>query len=173
VEGLRTDQAELLTRHREIAFELFTEAAISFESPPQLRDAPEGRALLDARRETQVAIAVCAAAAAVERRRMQQERARNEATLRLEPADVFPTAVLGVLKRRRLPLTSADVELLLDLATSTMQPDDVFGRKVASVQLERAATYFRSRLERQQTERPQAVTPEHEAWLVRLEADAL
>ena len=125
---LRPDQEELLTRHREIAFGRFTEAAISFESPSQLRDTPEGRALLDAPREIQVAIAVSAAAAAVERRRVQQEQARNEGVLRLEPADVFPTAVLDALKRRRLPFTPADVELLLDLGTSTMQPDDVFGR---------------------------------------------
>ena len=43
---------------------------------------------------------------------------------------------------------------------------------LASAQLERAATYFRSQLERQRTERPEAVTPEYEAWVSRLEADA-
>jgi hypothetical protein len=128
MDALRSDQAELLARHREQAFDALVSAAAAYEGTRPLRDTPEGQELLSASKALQVSIAVSAAAAAVERRRIQQEQVEREPILRVEPSDVFPVQVLAVLKRRRLPFASEDVELVLDLGTTTMRPDDVWGR---------------------------------------------
>ena len=66
--GLRTEQHELLRRHREEAFELLLVASAAYTGATPLRDLPEGAALLREPPERLVHVAVSAAAAAVERR---------------------------------------------------------------------------------------------------------
>ena len=145
--GLRTEQHELLRRHREEAFELLLVASAAYTGATPLRELPEGKALLREPPERLVPVAVSAAAAAVERRRLQQEAADKQRDVALEAADSFPVEVLDALKRRRLPLAGEDVELLLDLATTTMGPDRVLGRSYETLSFGLAAA--RHHLERE------------------------
>src|SRR6476659_4101369 len=130
--GLRPEQHELLRRHREEAFELLLVASAAYTGATPLRDLPEGTALLREPPERLVPVAVSAAAAAVERRRLQQEAADKDREVGLEAADSFPIEVLDALRRRRLPFTGEDVELLLDLGTTSMRPDRILGREPGS-----------------------------------------
>lgn len=139
VDGLRDDQIDLLARHRERAFDVLMTSAAAYEGKVHLRDTPEGKALLAQSRELQVSIAVSAAAAAVERRRIQQQQVETDRLIRVGAQDVFPREVLDSLKRRRLPFEPADVELLLDLGTSTMRADDVWGQSWETLALAVAA----------------------------------
>jgi hypothetical protein len=126
--GLRTEQHELLRRHREEALDLILPAAAAFSGSAPLREVQEGKALLREPPERLVPVAVSAAAAAVERRRLQQDAADSHRGVSFEAADSFPSEVLDALKRRRLPFTGEDVELLLDLGTTTMRHDRILGR---------------------------------------------
>ena len=137
--GLRTEQHELLRRHREEAFELLLMAAAAYTGATSLRDLTEGKALLREPPERLVSVAVSAAAAAVERRRLQQEAADGDRVVAFEAADSFPLAVLDALKRRRLPFTGEDIELLLDLGTTTMRPDRILGRSYETLSFGLAA----------------------------------
>jgi len=137
--GLRTEQHELLRRHREEAFELLLVASAAYTGATRLRDLPEGTALLREPPERLVHVAVSAAAAAVERRRIQQEAADKDRAVAFEAADSFPVEVLDALKRRRLPFTGEDVELLLDLGTTTMRPDRILGRSYEALSFGLAA----------------------------------
>ena len=137
--GLRTEQHELLRRHREEAFERLLVASAAYTAAIPLRELPEGRALLREPAERLVPVAVSAAAAAVERRRLQQDAADTESVVAFEAADSFPLAVLDALKRRRLPFTGEDVELLLDLGTTTMRPDRNLGRSFETLSFGLAA----------------------------------
>ena len=137
--GLRTEQHELLRRHREESFELLLMAAAAYTGATSLRDLTEGKALLREPPERLVSVAVSAAAAAVERRRLQQEAADGDRVVAFEAADSFPLAVLHALKRRRLPFTGEDIELLLDLGTTTMRPDRILGRSYETLSFGLAA----------------------------------
>jgi hypothetical protein len=128
MEGLRPDQIDRLARHRERALDVLLTTSAAYEGAVQLRETPEGKTLLAQPPEVLVSVAISTAAAAVERRRLQQAHATAGGVVRLEAADVFPSEVLGALKRRRLPFGAADVELLLDLGTSTMDRERVAGR---------------------------------------------
>lgn len=128
MDGLRTEQHELLRRHREAALDLLLVVASGYTGSTPLRDLPEGRALLQEPPERLVPIAVSAAAAAVERRRFQQDAADSDRSYAFDSADSFPIEVLHALARRRLPFAAEDVELLLDLGSTTMRPDRVLGR---------------------------------------------
>ena len=103
-------------------------ASSAYRGTARLRDTSEGRVLLQEEPKRLVSVGVSAAAAAVERRRLQEVAAREDGTVRVESADVFPAQVLETLKRRRLPYEAEDVELLLDLGASTMRPDRVLAR---------------------------------------------
>ena len=127
MDDLRPDQAELLELHRERAFDTFTAAAAD-HGTAQLKDTEAGRALLAEPPELLVSVAVTAAAAVVGSRRGHEEQAEAHRSVRLEPAEVFSFRVLAGLERRRLPFAAAEVELLLDLGTSTMDPDRIFAR---------------------------------------------
>lgn len=128
MDGLRTEQHELLRQHREQALDLLLVASAAYTEALPLRELPEGRALLREPPERLVPVAVSAAAAAVERRRLQQEAADSHRVVRFEAADSFPIEVIRALERRRLPFTAEDVELLLDLGTTTMRTDRALGR---------------------------------------------
>ena len=132
---LRTEQHELLRRHREAALDPLLLAAAAYTGTTPLRELPEGRLLLSEPRERLVSVAISAAAAAVERRRLQQEAADSHEHVRFEAADSFPNEVIDALKRRRLPFTADDVELLLDIGTSTMKPDRPLGRSFGALSL--------------------------------------
>ena len=135
VEGLRDDQLALLARHRELALATLLLASAAFRGSVRLRATPEGKALLGQPRELLVSVGVSAAAAAVERRRITQEHADSEGLVRIAAEDVFPYEVLDMLKRRRLPFEPSDAELVLDLGTSTMDPDRPFARSVEALEL--------------------------------------
>ncbi|HEY7179461.1 MAG TPA: hypothetical protein VH305_09815 [Gaiella sp.] len=135
MEGLRTEQHELLRKRREEAFDLLLVASAAYSGAAHLRDLPEGRTLLAAPPEQLVPVAVSAAAAAVERRRLQQEAVESHGIVRFEAADSFPLEVIRAVGRRRLPYTAEDVELLLDLGTTTMRLDRVLGRSYESLSL--------------------------------------
>ncbi len=139
MDNLRTEQHDLLTRHRDAALETLLVAAAAYTGLPRLRELPEGRALLEQPPELLVSIAVSAAAAAVERRRFQQDAADDRRIVRFEAPDTFPLEVIDALKRRRLPFAPEDVELLLDLGTSTMRPERLFGRSFEALSLAVAA----------------------------------
>ena len=126
--GLRTEQHELLRRHREEALDLLLVTSSAYTGAPPLRELPEGRMLLREPPERLVHVAVSAAAAAVERRRLRQDAADSQRFVSFDAADSFPLEVLDALRRRRLPFTGEDVELLVDLGTTTMRPDRILGR---------------------------------------------
>jgi len=128
MDGLPTEQHELLRRHREAALDLVLVVASAYTGSTPLRDLPAGRALLREPPERLVPVAVSAAAAAVERRRFQQDAADSDRSYAFDSADSFPIEVLHALGRRRLPFAAEDVELLLDLGSTTMRPDRVLGR---------------------------------------------
>jgi hypothetical protein len=128
VDTLRTDQHDLLRRHRAEALDAMLVASSAYRGTARLRETPEGSALLQEPPERLVSVSVSAAAAAVERRRLQEVAARENGVVRVESADVFPAQVLETLKRRRLPYEAQDVELLLDLGASTMRPDRAWAR---------------------------------------------
>jgi hypothetical protein len=128
MDGLRTEQHELLRRHRDQALDVLLVAAAAYTGKTPLRDLPEGRLLLGEPPARLVSVAVSVAAAAVERRRLQQEAADSEQVVGFEAGDAFPIEVIQTLQRRRLPYAAEDVELVLDLGTSTMRKDRVLGR---------------------------------------------
>ncbi len=139
MDGLRTEQHELLRRHREAALDLLLVVASGYTGSTPLRDLPEGRALLQEPPERLVPIAVSAAAAAVERRRFQQDAADSDRSYAFDSADSFPIEVLHALARRRLPFAAEDVELLLDLGTTTLHPDRILGRSYETLSFGLAA----------------------------------
>ena len=128
MDRLGATQLHLLARHRAAALDVLLPASAAYDGRARLRDTPAGRALLAQPAELLVSVAVSAAAAAVERRRLQNEQADAHEVVRFEAADAFPADVLGALRRRRLPFSPADVELLLDLGTSTMERERPFAR---------------------------------------------
>jgi hypothetical protein len=128
MDGLRTEQHELLRRHRDEALDVLLVAAAAYTGKTHLRDLPEGRLLLAEPPARLVSVAVSVAAAAVERRRLQQDAADSQRVVGFEAADAFPIEVMRPLQRRRLPYTAEDVELLLDLGTTTMRKDRILGR---------------------------------------------
>src|SRR6478672_7630467 len=137
--GLRTEQHELLRRHRDEALDLLLVASAAYTGTPPLRELPEGRMLLREPPERLVHVAVSAAAAAVERRRLRQDAADSHRFVRFEAADSFPLEVLDALRRRRLPFSGEDVELLVDLGTTTMRPDRILGRSYETLSFGLAA----------------------------------
>jgi hypothetical protein len=139
MEGLRPGQLDLLARHRERALDVLLTASVAYEGRVRLRETPEGKELLAQPPELLVSVAVSSAAAAVERRRLQQTRAAAGEAIRIEAADVFPSEVLGALQRRRLPFEADDVELLLELGTSSMDRERVFARSVETLSFAVAA----------------------------------
>ena len=128
MDGLRTEQHELLRHHREAALDLVLVVASAYTGSVPLRDLPAGRSLLREPPERLVPVAVSAAAAAVERRRFQQDASDSDRSYAFDSADSFPVEMLHALGRRRLPFAAEDVELLLDLGSTTMRPDRVLGR---------------------------------------------
>lgn len=139
MEGLRDDQRGLLARHQEQAFDALLPASAA-QGTVRLRVTPEGRALLALPPALLVSVAVSAVAAAVESRRMQQEQADSKRQVRAGAQDVFWYEVIETLKRRRLPFAPPDIELILDLGTSTMDPDRMFGRSFEALALGVAAS---------------------------------
>ena len=123
MEGLRPAQLDLLARHRERALDVLLPAAAAFDGTMPLRATPAGTTLLGQERQLLISVAVSAAAAAVERRRFQGRRGAAGQVFVPDPADAFPAEVLAALRRRRLPFTAPDVELLLNLGTSTVERD--------------------------------------------------
>ena len=132
MERLRAIQLDLLARHRARALDVLLPASATYDGRRRLRDTPEGKALLALPAELLVSIAVSAAAAAVERRRMQSAEADTREVVRFDAADAFPSEILAALRRRRLPFTRADIELILDLGTSTMDYERPFARGCAN-----------------------------------------
>ena len=65
MDGLRTEQHELLRQHRERALEVLLVASSAYTGTPRLRELAEGRALLRQPPELLVSVAVSVAAAAV------------------------------------------------------------------------------------------------------------
>ena len=121
MDRLGSAQLDLLARHRSTALDVLLPASAAYDASLRFRETPHGRDLLEQAPELLVSVAVSAAAAAVERRRLQGEQAGAGDLVRFEAAaDAFPADVLAALKRRRLPFRRADVELLLDLGTSTL-----------------------------------------------------
>jgi hypothetical protein len=147
MDGLRTEQHELLRRHRDAALDPLLLASAAYAGDTRLRALPEGRLLLGLPPERLVSVAVSAAAASVERRRLQQEAADTKQVGRFEAADSFPLEVIDGLKRRRLPYDAEDVELVLDLGTTTMRADRPLGRSFETLSLGVAAA--RTLLERE------------------------
>ena len=135
MDGLRTEQHELLRRHRDAALDPLLLASAAYTGRPRLRALPEGRTLLGQPSTRLVSVAVSAAAAAVERRRLQQEAADTKQIALFEASDSFPLEVIDGLKRRRLPYAPEDVELLLDLGTTTMRLDRPLGRSFETLAL--------------------------------------
>jgi hypothetical protein len=135
MDGLRTEQHELLRRHRDAALDPLLLASAAYTGSPRLRELPEGRTLLRQPPARLVSVAVSAAAAAVERRRLQQEAADTKQIALFEVADSFPLEVIDGVKRRRLPYAAEDVELLLDLGTTTMRLDRPLGRSFETLAL--------------------------------------
>jgi hypothetical protein len=135
MDGLRTEQHELLRSHRAAALDPLLLASAAYTGTPPLRELPEGRLLLGEPLKRLVSVAVSAAAAAVERRRLQQEAADSKQVARFEAADSFPLEVIDGLKRRRLPYAPEDVELVLDLGTTTMRVDRPLGRSFETLSL--------------------------------------
>ena len=133
MERLRAIQLDLLARHRARALDVLLPASATYDGRRRLRDTPEGKALLALPAELLVSIAVSAAAAAVERRRMQSAEADTREVVRFDAADAFPSEILAALRRRRLPFTRADIELILDLGTSTMDYERPFARSFETV----------------------------------------
>ncbi|MDH4340714.1 MAG: hypothetical protein OEW47_10165, partial [Thermoleophilia bacterium] len=119
MEGLRDDQRGLLARHQEQAFDALLPASAAFQGTVRLRVTPEGRALLALPPALLVSVGV-SAAAAVEGRQRQREQADSKRQVRAGAQDVFWYEVIEVLKRRRLPFAPPDIELILNLGTSTM-----------------------------------------------------
>jgi hypothetical protein len=128
MDGLRDDQSERLARHASCALERWALASSTYRGEASLREYPEGRALLAATREDLTSVAIAAAASTIEMRQLQRERAGERGGIRIGPTDVFPLRVLEALGRRRLPFAPEDIELVLDLGTSTMREDDGWGR---------------------------------------------
>ena len=120
MDRLGATQLDLLARHRAAALDVLLVASAAYDGRARLRETPAGEALLARPAELLVSVAISAAAAAVERRRFQSEQADAQDVVRFETADAFPADVLGALRRRHLPFSPADVELLLDLGASTM-----------------------------------------------------
>jgi hypothetical protein len=139
MDGLRTEQHELLRRHREAALDPLLLASAAYTGTVPLRELPEGRLLFAEPPARLVSVAVSAAAAAVERRRLQQEAADTQQVVGFEAGDSFPIEVIDGLKRRRLPYAAEDVELILDLGSSTMKPDRMLGRSFETLSLGVAA----------------------------------
>lgn len=119
MDGLGATQLDLLAHHRARTLDVLLTAAAAYDGLT-LRESAAGKELLALPPDMLVSVAVSAAAAAVDRRRIRRENADAHDALRLEAADAFPAEVLGALKRRHLPFSRHDVELLLDLGTSTM-----------------------------------------------------
>ena len=89
--------------------------------------------------ERLVHVAVSAAAAAVERRRLRRTRPTATGSSPSKRRTRSRSAVLDALKRRRLPFTGEDIELLLDLGTTTMRPDRILGRSYETLSFGLAA----------------------------------
>lgn len=140
MDRLGTTQLHLLARHRAAALDVLLPASAAYDGRARLRDTAAGRALLAQPAELLVSVAVSAAAAAVERRRLQNEQADGHEVVRFEAADAFPADVLGALRRRRLPFSPADVELLLDLGASTMDRERPFARSFETLSFAVAAS---------------------------------
>jgi len=119
MDGLGATQLDLLAHHRARTLDVLLTAAAAYDGR-RLRENAAGKELLALPPEMLVSVAVSAAAAAVDRRRLRHESADARGVVRLEAADAFPAEVLDALKRRHLPFGCDDIELLLDLATSTM-----------------------------------------------------
>jgi hypothetical protein len=147
MDGLRTEQHELLRRHRAATLDPLLLASAAYSGDVRLRELREGRLLLSLPPERLVSVAVSAAAAAVERRRLQQEAVETKQVARFEAADSFPLEVMDGLRRRRLPYAAEDVELLLDLGTTTMRADRPLGRSFETLALGVSAS--RTLLERE------------------------
>lgn len=128
MDRLGATQLDLLARHRAEALDVLLPASAAYDGRARLRETPAGKALLARPAELLVSVAVSAAAAAVERRRLQSEQADAHDVVRFEAADAFPADVLAALRRRHLPFSPADLELLLDLGASTMDRDRPFAR---------------------------------------------
>jgi len=139
METLRSDQLDLLARHRGQAPGPLLVASAAYRGGEELRKTAQGRELLAEPRGRLVSVAIAAAAAAVEWRRLAQEGADETGLVRLDAAGRFPLDVIDALKRRRLPFTAADVELVLDLGTSTMEHRRVFVRSFETLALGVAA----------------------------------
>jgi hypothetical protein len=133
MERLRATQLDLLARHRARALDMLLPASAAYDGRSRLRETPEGKALLAQPPELLVSVAISAAAAAVERRRLQSVEADAREVVRFEAADAFPSEILAALQRRRLPFTRADVELILDLGTATMDHERPFARSFETV----------------------------------------
>ena len=133
MERLRAIQLDLLARHRARALDVLLPASATYDGRRRLRDTPEGKTLLAQPAELLVSVAVSAAAAAVERRRMQSVEADTHEVVRFDAADAFPSEILAALRRRRLPFARADIELILDLGTSTMDHERPFARSFETV----------------------------------------
>ena len=114
--ALRPAQERLLAAHEEAARDVLLSAFASFEPKERFGRSAAGQALLCSSPEVLVSVAVCQLAAFVERMRAGVES--SERVWRLEAVDVFPAAVLDVLRRRKLPYEPADAELALDIALS-------------------------------------------------------
>jgi len=127
MDRLGATQLDLLARHRGRSLDLLLPASAAYRGDVHLRETPEGRTILAQPRDMLVSVAISAAAASVERRRLQRTEAER-AVFGFEAVDTFPAEVLSMLKRRRLPFSSADVRLLLDLGTFALDRDLPIGR---------------------------------------------
>jgi hypothetical protein len=112
--ALRPDQERLLATHRKRAADRL-EAVISGTPGGDPRLSGEGQALLEEDPELLVSVAVRALELRCEYSRAFHERAQGGVIFGGARVAV-PHVLLSVLRRRRLPWTPADAELLLDLA---------------------------------------------------------
>ena len=123
---LRPDQEALLAAHRERAAGRL-EAVIAGTPLGDPTRSPEGEALLKEDPELLVSVAVCVVAA-------DREAAQHGhgVVISVSGRSAVPTMLLRVLRRRRLPWTPRDAELLLDLAGGVSFVDLDFAVAVAS-----------------------------------------
>ena len=124
---LRDDQRRRLWRHEELSLGTIAVLSATYSGEVDLRELPEGRALLAEPRELLASVAVTAAAGANETSRRVQARAVG-GLVRLDWEDFLAIRILQALRRRTLPFEPEDVELVLDLGASTIAPDSGFGR---------------------------------------------
>ena len=108
---LRDDQRRRLLRHEELSLGTIAVLSATYSGEVDVRELPEGRALLAEPRELLASVAITAAAGANETSRRVQARA-VDGLIRLDWEDFLAIRILQALRRRTLPFEPEDVELV-------------------------------------------------------------